>query len=181
MTPQAEDRSAGPAPWAQPPVVGDDGRVVVATGCIDPRDGIVLIDADGVIAGTFLLLARDRIGSGPPAAPGGPSIAPILVGGRTLLAISPGQGSTALDADDTTARPGSIPAALVGSGSSAKDAILAIDASGAPVTGWPLAVPGGGWVTGMRLLPDETLVVLATVDDASKVLVVDPSATGTGE
>jgi len=160
MTPQRADSAGQAVPWAQPPVVGDAGRVVVTTGRgAEERDGVVLLGPGGSIDGIFRLPKGREISRGGWGTPGPPALAPVLGRGRVFLVISPGMGKA--------------------------DELWALDSTGTAVPGWPLTVEGGGPM-GLFSAPGGTLVVTTvredpvTFDHTLLVLTADPSATDAG-
>ncbi len=160
MTPQRADTAGQAAPWAQPPIVGDDGRVVVATGRgAEEREGVVLLGPGGSIDAIFRLPNGREISRGGWSTPGTPALAPLLARGRVFLVVSPG-----IDKPDE---------------------LWAFDSTGAAVPGWPLTVAGGSSMS-VRGAPDGTLVVTTihedpvTFEDTILLLTADPSATDVG-
>jgi hypothetical protein len=178
MTPlAAESDIAGPRrPWAQPPILGDAGRVLVATGQNDSRAGLAWIGPGGTIDATVLLPERVGFTSGQPATGGGhPTFAPVLVGERafggitiTAPAARPPDGGVA--SSETVIR-----ARLAGTTrtSTTVEALVAVDPEGV-VPGWPLLLPGSAWINGLLELHDGTVVVLARSEDAQLLFAAAP-------
>jgi hypothetical protein len=151
-TPKPADTAAAPAPWAQPPVVGADGRVVVATGAApDERDGLTWIAPNGTVEGAYRLAKGYTLGRGGASAPSNPSLAPLLAGDRALIAV-------------------------VRSGTG-DEAVLAVEPAGA-VEGWPLPLPSSGTIESLNLAPDGTLIVSAAAGETTLLLAADAAATG---
>ena len=179
MTPlAAESDIAGPRrPWAQPPILGDAGRVLVATGQNDSRGGLAWIGPGGTIDAAVLLPAETGFTSGQPATGGGhPTFAPVLVGDQAIGGITitapaarPPDGGTA--SGETVIR-----ARLAGTTrtSTTVEALVAIDPAGL-VPGWPLFLPGSAWINGLLELPDGTVVVLARSEDTQLIFAAAPS------
>ena len=146
MTPLVVSQTPGPVPpWAQPPVVGDDGSMVVAMGGWEGPHGIVWIETDGTIAITHLLPDGMTISSGQPMAPSGPPLAPVLAGDRAFLAVTLQAGARIDDADRPVGMD-ALPGSLVnteGTNDLGMDTMLALDRGG-PVAGLAPGAPGAG-------------------------------------
>ena len=186
--PEAEASGAGILqPWALPPVVGDDGLVVVTLGGYGPADpdSLVLIDGDGTIATRYELPATQRLSHGVPATPSGPAILPVVIGGRALVAITlrtasaTGElpGPTDVDAPFALA---STHADLAATTVGWQDALMAVDRNGA-VAGWPLLLPGDGFISQVILPGNGSVVVSGSADGGRVVAAVDPLRTGGSE
>jgi hypothetical protein len=178
MTPlAAESDIAGPRrPWAQPPILGDAGRVLVATGQNDSRGGLAWIGPAGTIDAVVLLPEEIGFTSGQPATGGGhPAFAPVLVGDRavggitiTAPAARPPDGGTASSETVIRAR-----LADTTRTNTTVEALVAIDPAGV-VPGWPLLLPGSTWINGLLELPDGTVVVLALAEKAQLISAAAP-------
>ncbi len=188
VMPQPAEETPGPVPpWALPPTVGDDGSAVVLIGGGHGPEGFAWVDRDGSLATVHQLPGTTTVSHGQPAAPGGPAIPPVIVGDRVLLAVgvelpATFAGDPARPESDAPRMDRPIPAltadtSTAGTSGGAQDGILAVERTGV-VDGWPLLLPGGGFVSELLVLPDRIVVVAGSNESGYVVAAVDPTAPG---